>query len=335
MPSKRLVRNCLLSMLMFAVLLAPALSAAKAPGKLLFEDVFFPAAIDDGENLAFFKLNIKDSTADIRLTLGDPETGESRTLLPDLDFSKRKIMVFAFTPDNQKVAIVDRNLTPCDIWLYDRNEVYAEPIRLTDLEQFDPGYPVEDLYEMGLSPRDVLSVTSMDFSPDGTDLLMTFGIVGKTAIWLYEMDRDHYRQMTRDRVGYLPNWLSDGERFVYVKSDTSSGKFSENLYIMTAANNESEPLVITTYSDSWPAPSPDGKYVAFMRSYGDQWNCHVVRLSDRKTAQITDLPAGASCNYGDWSGDSSKLYLLISGFGDNKHTDLFEVDFTPDKYEWQ
>ena len=336
MPPKQLIRNGLILTIVLLTAISATVTAADPPGKLVFEDVFFPALIDNGENLAFFKMQMKDErTGVIRLGIGDPKTGETEFPLPDIDFSKNKILAFAFTDDDQKIAIVDKNLTPCDIWLYDRNNTFAEPVRLTDLEQFDPGYNVDQLYEMGVSPRDVLTVTTMDFSPDGTDVLMSFGILGKAAIWMYEIDRNHYRQMTKDRVGYLPKWLPDGERFVYVKNDTISGKFSEDIFIMTAYNNESEPLVSSTYSESWPTPSPEGKYVAFMRSLGDRWNCHVVRLSDKKTVQITDLPTGKSCNYAAWNGDATKLYLLISGYGDNSFTDLFEVPFTPDRYDWK
>jgi len=336
MLSKQLFRNGLIVSITILLILPSVLSAAKAPGKLIFEDVFFPAAIDNGEKLAFFKMHFKeDSSYVIRMAIGDPKTGKTEFLLPDVNFSKKKVLAFAFTADYQKVAIVDRNLTPCDIWLYDRNEAYAEPIRLTDLEQFDPGFDVTSLQNLGLRPDEVLIVNSIDFSRDGNNLLMTFGILGKSAIWMYEMDRNHYRQLTKDRVGYLPKWLPDSEHFVYARNDTVSGKFSEDIYLMNANNNESEPLVATTYSESWPIPSPDGKYVAFLRSENGRWNCYVIRLSDRKTTRITDIPERTSCNYAAWNGDASKIYLLLSGFGDNRFTDVYELEFTPDKYEWK
>jgi Tol biopolymer transport system component len=283
--------------------------------------------VDSGEHVAFFKLFEEDGKMYIRLCLGEPETGEETVIFPDIDFRRDKDPVFAFTPDGKYVALMDGNLTMCDIWLHDRERIYNEPIRLTELEQFDPRIPVEDLYALGMAPEDVLTIKQMEFSPDGKKLIMTFGILGKTAIWMYEIDRDHYRQMTPDRTGYYPSWFPDGERFVYTKLDSVSGVFSEDLLIMKASTNESEYFVTSTNNENLAKPSPDGKYVAFVEKIDNVWNASVARVSDGKVVRFTDQPDEHGCGAVLWNADGTKLYVAIGGYGKIGVMSLCEIPF--------
>ena len=303
-----------------------ALAEDKAPGKLLFEDLYFPALIDSGKKVAYFKVIEKDKTSYSRLYLGDLTTGKEEMLFPDIDFNRDKIQTFAFTHDGKYIALVDKNLTLCDVWLYDRNDLHAEPIRLTNLEQFDPGIPTDQLYQLGMNAKGVMEIKSLDFSSDDKKLIMTLGILGKTAIWMYEIDRDHYRQMTPDRKGYLPVWFPDSKRFVFTLADSASGKFSEDLLIMEARTNETSKLVTSTNNESFAVPSADGKYVAYLELSNNIWNCCVVRVSDGKIGRITDLPAGKTCNRVIWNGDGSKLYVVIGGYA-GKYPALYEIPF--------
>lgn len=310
-----------------------AVAQDEAPGKLLFTDLYFPEYVDSLDQVAFFKYIEANNTSYSRLTLGDPKTGKETTLFPDIDFNRDKVQAFAFMPDGKHVALVDKILTFCDIWLHDVDNPYGEPVRLTELEQFDPGYSADQMYQLGMKPSDVLQVKQMDISPDGNKIAMTFGILGETAIWLYEIDRNRYRKMTASKYGYLPKWFPDSETLVFAASDSISGKFSEDLFLMDSKTNKVSTLVATQLSESWATPSPDGKYVAFLRlKDGLHWDPWVVRISDRKTVRIIDLPEGKSCGSVIWNGDGSKLYLVVAGYH-GKLPSLYEVDFDPDAFE--
>jgi len=300
----------------------------KAPAKLLFTDLYFPELIDSGKGIAYFKIIVEGNRGYSRLCIGNPQTGEEKILFPDIDFNLDKVQAFAFTPDSKHIALVDKRLTLCDIWLHDREDIYAEPIRLTDLEQFDPGYTTDQLYQLGMNPRSVMEVKQLDISPDGKKIIMTFGILGKTAIWMYEIDRNHYRQMTPDRKGYLPRWFPDSENFVFTMIDTLSGKISEDIWMMEARTNKWRTLVTTANSEGFAVPSPDGKYVAYLEISNNIWNPRVVRISDGKIGKVFDLPTGKTCNRIIWNEDGSKLYITMTGY-EGKNPALYETSFDP------
>ncbi|MBU1319437.1 MAG: hypothetical protein KKG33_13910 [candidate division Zixibacteria bacterium] len=317
------------ALIVLAILLLTSgstLADDKVPGKILFENVYFPQLIESGQKVAYFKAIIKDSTSISRLCIGDLKTGKETILFKDIDFNIDKTQAFCITPDNKYAALVDKRLTMCDIWLHDLSDEYAEPIRVTNLEKFDPGYSADDVMAMGMNPKNVLDVRQLDISPDGKKYAYTFGVLGKSAVWMYEIDRDHYRQMTPDRQGYLPKWFPDSERFVYVKGDSLSGVWSEDMFIMDVRTNKSTPLVASEKSEGWATPSRDGKYVAYLENSEGVWNPCVVRVSDGKTIRLVTLPFGKSCGSAIWSGDGTSVYVVMSGF-DEAFSYLVELPF--------
>jgi Tol biopolymer transport system component len=333
MTVNQLLRTLLLAAA--AVLLivpSAAFCQDKAPGKLLFKDLYFPELIDGGKSVAYFKVIDEEDRSYSRLCIGNLETGEEKIVFPDIDFNRDKVQAFTFTEDGKKIALVDKELTLCDIWLYDRENIYSEPIRLTNLEQFDPGYSAEQLYQLGMNPKAVMEVKFLDISPDGKKVIMTLGIVGKSAIWMYEIDRDFYRQMTPDRKGLVPKWFPDSERFVYGLVDSASGELSEDLWIMEARTIKPRPLVVTTRSEGYAMPSPNGEYVAYLEASGKNWNPRVVRVSDGKIVKIFDLPFGKSANRVIWNGDGSKLLVTITGY-EGRNSALYEVPFDPKAFD--
>jgi Tol biopolymer transport system component len=331
------IRRLLISILVLTFALTGAASAQdEYPGKLLFENAYFPEWVDSIGQVAYFKYvaDPENRAAYARLAIGDPATGKETVLFPDIDFTKGEMgQAFTFMPDGRHVLLVDNKTTKCDIWIYDSEHPYRDAIRLTELEQFDPGYTDDQMYQLGMRPNDALNVKLLDMSPDGKRIIFNFGILGKSAIYMYELERNRYRQMTPDRYGGLPKWFPDSERFVYSANDSISGKFSVDLYVMEATTNKSSVLVATELSESWATPSPDGKYVAFIRlKDGLHWDVWVVRVEDGKTAQITDLPPGHSCGQVIWNGDGTKLIAAISGYV-SKITSLFELDFDPSVFD--
>jgi Tol biopolymer transport system component len=330
---RQLFRTLALTLVVTLLIVPPAAFCQdKAPAKLLFKDIYFPEFVDSGKYVAYFKIVHAETKDYSRLCLGNPRTGEEKILFPDIDFNLDKIQAFTFMPDGKHVALVDKKITTCDIWLHDIDDPYGEPIRLTNLEQFDPGYTVDQLYQWGMNPKAVMEVKQMDISPDGKKILMTFGILGKTAIWMYEIDRDHYRQMTPDRKGYLPKWFPDSENFVYTMLDSVSGKFSEDLWMMEARTNKWRRLVTTTNSDGYATPSPDGEYVAYMELSNNAWNPRVVRVSDGKIGKVFDLPEGKTCNRIIWNEDGTKLYMTLTGY-EGMWPALYEAPLDPKIFE--
>jgi len=110
-----------------------------------------------------------------------------------------------------------------------------------------------------------------------------------------------------------PRISPDGNWIAYTVRKTDYEKQSAETRIWMIASDGNEPLPMTAegYSASSPRWSPDGRYLSFMASRGEDAKNQVWVLDRRggEARQLTEIEQGVS-GY-EWSPDGSKLLLLI------------------------
>ncbi len=116
--------------------------------------------------------------------------------------------------------------------------------------------------------------------------------------------------------------VSPGEQWIaYTVStiDTSKDKSSSRVWMVSSTGGDPIPMTAKDYSASRPRWSPDGKYLSFMASKGENARTQVWNLNrlGGEAVQVTSVKQGVS-SY-DWSPDGQKLVLVIR---DPKPSDL-------------
>ena len=116
-------------------------------------------------------------------------------------------------------------------------------------------------------------------------------------------------RMTIDRltdvaVPSQPALSPDGSRVVYVlrTQDAEADRAVDQLWTVPAAGGEPRRLTAGP-SDTAPAWSPDGRWLAFLRD----GQVHVLPADGGEPEQLTDLPLGAGEPV--WSPDGARIAL--------------------------
>jgi Tol biopolymer transport system component len=126
--------------------------------------------------------------------------------------------------------------------------------------------------------------------PDGTALQQLFRIQS-TGEGLQQIS-------TGDRPATDPAFSPDGSRIVFVRLGT--GIFSANL------DGTNEKRLTSNGRDSFPAWSPNGKQIAFLRPYRKQWTVHVMSASGAGQHRLPLAPPGGRVS---WAANSRSLFV--------------------------
>ena len=114
-----------------------------------------------------------------------------------------------------------------------------------------------------------------------------------------------------------PDYSPDG-RYIYFNS-FRTGRMQ--LWRMRADGSQPEQLTNDAYSNWFPHPSPDGRWVVFISYFQDQGSAHpadkdvMLRLIDTKTGQLRELTrfrgGQGTINVPSWSPDS-RAFAFVS-----------------------
>ena len=127
-----------------------------------------------------------------------------------------------------------------------------------------------------------------------------------------------------------PQLSPDGEWVAYVvrSRDMEEDKSNSQIFMVASAGSDSIPMTAKGTSASDPQWSPDGKYLSFKASKGEEAKTQVWTLNrlGGEAVQFTDILQGVG-NYA-WSPDGRKLLLTLT---DPKPADLTEDKDDDDK----
>jgi len=157
------------------------------------------------------------------------------------------------------------------------------------------------------------------WSPDGGRIAFLSQRTGKSQVYVMNVDGSGLIQLTGDDVdanwaGPL-SWSPDGSRLVATAYFSRTDNWTQSLlYLVHADGSGIEPLIPTpesSFNDSRPIWSPDGKRIAYL-SY--RYNTTGLYLVDLDTRSETTLSVSGSFYIPvfDWYPDGTKLaYLSI------------------------
>ena len=163
-------------------------------------------------------------------------------------------------------------------------------------------------------------------SPDGTRLAVNLfnGTQGTQDIWIFDLVRGTKTRLTFGTTSQLaPAWSPDGKTIFYQSNAT--GGF--HIYSKPADGSGSEQTVIESKDaeEQVPSPSPDGRYLVYLRRSGSQASTDlwaVPLFSDRKPIPIVQtafLKNGAAVSPdGRWlayqTNESGRNEIYVTAF---------------------
>lgn len=108
--------------------------------------------------------------------------------------------------------------------------------------------------------------------------------------------------------GQQPAWNLDNQHLVIKACAPGCGLWQVNL------NGKGGQQITFNGTDSYPAWSPDGQYLAFSSQRDDNWEIYTLRLSDQKLMRLTNRSATDAAPVFDPCGQS--IYFRTDHFGD-------------------
>ena len=153
--------------------------------------------------------------------------------------------------------------------------------------------------------------------PDYSSVRIT-NLTGKLAgsmcsgcpLIIFDIANSNHHQLTED-VGSNPSWSSDGERLVYVSTDTRDPGSGPAIYAADANGSNATMLVEI---GAYPALSPDGKRLVFIKYDGSNQssNLSLLNLANRE-----EIPLAQDALWPSWHPDGVRLAYSQMHFDNN------------------
>ena len=151
-------------------------------------------------------------------------------------------------------------------------------------------------------------VTSPRWSPGGTMLTFLSG----SSIYAVDPDATNLRKLIS-----LPNpfvydfdWSPDGSQLVYTAFDPA-GVGGRELFIISVDGGEPRRLTYRPQDDSWPAWSPDGQWIAYVRQvfhYGEDFHVtYEIWAIRTDRSEVHQLSSGQRDGSPEWAPDGSHV----------------------------
>ena len=150
-------------------------------------------------------------------------------------------------------------------------------------------------------------ISNINWSPDGARLAFEFGSPG-VSHEVFVIDAASGQELNRF-AGEQPAWHPEGGRLAVKSCLPECGLWQVNL-------DGTGPRRLTDDStDSYPAWSPDGRYLAFSSRFRDgDWEVYRQSLADESMLRLTNRPGTDTTPV--FSSDSLEIYLRTDAFGD-------------------
>ncbi|MBU0574472.1 MAG: hypothetical protein KKH83_08375, partial [Candidatus Margulisbacteria bacterium] len=195
-------------------------------------------------------------------------------------------------------------------------------------------YIYEDLYEYDLARRKDkrishgLRLADPCLSPDKKNLVYAQNYLGTRSLWIDDLKGDR-RELGKALEGdqYLaPEFSPDGRMIAAAK--WIAGENRQDIYLIDTETGTEEPLFESSFLESNPAFSPDGKYIVFDSDMSGIVNLYAYELGTNKLYQVSNVLGIAQMPA--VSPDGSKV--AFSSYS-SKGYDIAVIYFRPE--EWR
>ncbi|HSB54236.1 MAG TPA: LpqB family beta-propeller domain-containing protein [Gemmatimonadales bacterium] len=118
--------------------------------------------------------------------------------------------------------------------------------------------------------------------------------------------------LASDRLTYTGTWLRDGSALITNGNDLQGASNSDIVRVANGGRGPIEPLVASTYLESYAAPSPDGRWLAFASDQSGRQEVYVQPM-DGKGDQVQVSQEGATEPV--WGPDGRELFYRANRAG--------------------
>jgi serine/threonine-protein kinase len=192
----------------------------------------------------------------------------------------------AVSPDGRKIAL---RMNPAgggqpqmDIWIY---ELPAGPLTRVTFEGRDD---------------------DPSWTPDGKRILFDSDREGGNAFWITPWDGSGTAERVVDRPkdAYHSSWLPDGRGFLF-DEQTVSGSSDIGLAMLDQPDS-ARTILAGPFSESWPAVSPDGRWLAYQSNESGRNEIYVRPLRGEGTRRQVSRRGGVSPT---WARSGRELFF--------------------------
>ncbi len=141
--------------------------------------------------------------------------------------------------------------------------------------------------------KDISSVASPSFSPDGRYIAFSGNLNGTWDIFRYDTEAEGFENITQDEYyDGNPTWSADGKTILY---NRRIGQFAKIFSVVVGAPERKVQLTGGAAADIMPMFSEDGKTVYFSSDRGlhGVFNLHRLDIATGNIERLTDLTGGA------------------------------------------
>jgi eukaryotic-like serine/threonine-protein kinase len=156
------------------------------------------------------------------------------------------------------------------------------------------------------NPEELVASTREDsrgaWSPDGTQIAFNSDRNGDMNLYLYSLQNQSYRQITKGPGGdFQPQWSPDGKRLVFFSSRGGDA----DIWLLDIATGGLQQLISNRSLDINPFFSPDGDYIAFQSDRSGRMEVWVMKSDGSEQRQLTKL--GVTGHFLRWSHDGKNV----------------------------
>ena len=329
MKKTTLISICMVIIVLFA---ANLMAQTADLGKKLFDAGKFPQRVGNTDKISFLHFH-KDADGKTAqdLVVGNIKTGEFEYFSLDLPEEPR-MGTIAWKKDGSGLAVARKDLSLCDIYEYSAEKPF-KITKLTDLVPFVTDYDSAFKAQLHVEDYMLLSVTYLDWSPDGKQLAFNLVKVTKGAVWVLDTESGRMRQVTKDNFGGSPVWANDNKTLYIAAGGNSSGVESQDIFSVNTEDLTVTPVIATPAMELYPHVSPDGNFIAYTyRERNKQQTIYVYDIKNKKSAQLVTLGAAGSCVYPTWAGDGKSVIYQYVG-PESIFPAIYQKDFSPDIFK--